>query len=52
MGGIFKLLTSSYVQNGLNTNTAALKQLAEADVVSTDPDVLHTSTSQCGGAAE
>jgi hypothetical protein len=30
MGGMFRWLTADYVQNGLDTNTAALKALAEA----------------------
>ena len=31
MGGVFRFLTAGYVQRGLDTNTAALKALAEAD---------------------
>jgi len=32
MGGLFRWLTRDYVENGLNTNTAALKAMSEAEV--------------------
>ena len=31
LAGLFRWMTASYVQNGLDTNTVALKALAERD---------------------
>ena len=38
LGGVFRLVTKTYVQHGLDTNTRLLKELAEADTgAATEP---------------